>query len=76
MNANTKIQVEFGEPAMELHIPVRPVLATASHLPGGAWVDSHAEPGNISNDATFNHRSLETEQLIARIREALRKQGA
>jgi hypothetical protein len=70
------MQVEFGEPATPLPIPVRHVTATAFRLPGAAWVDSSLIRSNSTSDVCFNHRSFEMDRLIARIREELQKRGA
>jgi hypothetical protein len=76
MNAITRIQIEFGEPATPLQIPVRRVTATASRLPGVAWVDSRANPGSFRKIVGFNSRSVEMDQFIACIRAAMQKRGA
>ena len=76
MNTITRIQVEFGELATQLQIPVRHVTATASRLPGVEWVDSSFIPGNFTGDATYNGPSVETDRFITKVRELLRKRGA
>ncbi len=76
MKTITRIQVEFGEPATPLQIQVRLSAATASRLRSAALVDSNAQSGNISKDATANNWSAEAEQFIDRIREVLQKRGA
>jgi len=73
MNAIKKIQVEFGEPAELLQIPVRLASATASRLRGVEVMVSRTEPGSLMREAGSNRRSLEAEQFIARIREVLQK---
>ena len=76
MNTITRIHVESGEPATPLQIPVRHATATASRLPGGAWVDSRANPGSFRKFASFNSRSFEMDQFIVRMREMLQRRGA
>ncbi|MFZ0828916.1 MAG: hypothetical protein WAO02_15980 [Verrucomicrobiia bacterium] len=75
MNVISRIQVGFGEPAIPRQIPVRTVLAAASLLPGITWVNSPAEPRRITRDAGSSRQPAETDQLIARIRKVLQKQG-
>jgi len=75
MNTFTKIQIEFGEPATPQQIPVRHVTATASRLPGVAWVESNFKYDNVNPYAGSDSWSVETKQFIARIREVMQKRG-
>ena len=75
MNGITRIQVEFGEPMAQRQVPVRHALATASRLPGMETVDSNAIHGTFTKNGRPDQRSVEVDRLIARIREALQKQG-
>lgn len=75
MNVTSRIHVEFGETAIPRQIPVRHATATASRLPNESWVKSPVQPGNLTNGASTNRRSVETDRLIARIRKVLQKQG-
>ena len=76
MNAITRIQVEFGEPAAPVQIPVKYASATASHVPGVEVMVSRTEPGSFTEAAGSNGWSVEANQFITRIREVLRKQGS
>jgi hypothetical protein len=75
MNTITRIQIEFGEPATPLQIPVRHATATASRLPGVEWVDFRASPGSFRTVSSFNTRSFGMDQFITRMREMLCKRG-
>jgi len=76
MNAINRIQVEFGEPETPQQIPVRRRAATASRLPTVVWVDSWTNSASFTANARSNDRSVEAEQFIARIGEALQKRGS
>jgi hypothetical protein len=75
MNVSTRIEVKFAEPVAPVQIPVWHWSATASRLPGASWVGAGRQPNNFTKPAGANGRSFELEQLIARIRTVLRKQG-
>ena len=75
MNATTRIQIKFGEPMTPQQIPVRQASATASRLPGVASVDAGPGPGYSTRQVGSHRRGFGTEQLIARIRAVLGKEG-
>ena len=74
MNAITKIQIEFGESATPISIPVRQVSCTASRLPGLVWVDSWTH--SVRSNQTPGSQAAAKEKFIARIHEVLHKRGA